>query len=172
MESFEASAGALVGLAIGDALGAPVEFTGSVAEMVDRLGPFGGWRLVGPVAAITDDTQMTLALGRALVVAAEAGITPASVEASVRAEFVAWLHSPDNDRAPGMTCLDACGRLEQGLAWVDATVAGSKGCGANMRVAPVGLLRHGWGALADDDLTPLAQFTRRYPRASDGSGGG
>ncbi|GAB3850260.1 hypothetical protein GCM10027610_074940 [Dactylosporangium cerinum] len=31
-------------------------------------------------------------------------------------------------------------RLAQGLPWVEATVAGSKGCGANMRVAPVGLV--------------------------------
>lgn len=41
---------------------------------------------------------------------------------------------------PGMTCLRACGELSLGAPWTAATVIGSKGCGANMRVAPVGLV--------------------------------
>jgi ADP-ribosylglycohydrolase len=53
---------------------------------------------------------------------------------------VAWLHDPDNNRAPGQTCLTACANLERGLRWQDATVLGSKGCGANMRVTPVALI--------------------------------
>jgi ADP-ribosylglycohydrolase len=57
-----------------------------------------------------------------------------------RRRFVDWLNSPDNNRAPGNTCLRACRDLEAGRPWVEATVAGSKGCGANMRVAPVGLV--------------------------------
>jgi ADP-ribosylglycohydrolase len=36
--------------------------------------------------------------------------------------------------------MSACRRLLHGDAWVEATVLNSKGCGANMRVAPVGLL--------------------------------
>lgn len=39
-----------------------------------------------------------------------------------------------------MTCLRACGELAKGGPWQAATVAGSKGCGANMRVTPVGLV--------------------------------
>jgi ADP-ribosylglycohydrolase len=39
-----------------------------------------------------------------------------------------------------MTCLRSCERLRDGRRWQDATDVGSKGCGANMRVAPVGLL--------------------------------
>jgi ADP-ribosylglycohydrolase len=51
------------------------------------------------------------------------------------------MNSPDNNRAPGMTCLSACRRLmDKAMPWQKATVLSSKGCGANMRVAPVGLL--------------------------------
>jgi ADP-ribosylglycohydrolase len=54
--------------------------------------------------------------------------------------FVEWAHSPENNRAPGMTCLRACGGLAEGRPWIEATQPGSKGCGANMRVTPVGLV--------------------------------
>jgi ADP-ribosylglycohydrolase len=127
----------LFGLAYGDALGKPTEFM-TVAEIRERYGPAGPRELSGDPALVTDDTQMTLAVGRALLAASAP--TPEVLEPLFRAEFVAWASSPDNNRAPGMTCLRACGDLSRGLPWTQATVAGSKGCGANMRVAPVGLV--------------------------------
>jgi ADP-ribosylglycohydrolase len=54
--------------------------------------------------------------------------------------FVAWYLSPENNRAAGMTCMTACRNLHEGWAWQEATRTGSKGCGANMRVMPVGVL--------------------------------
>jgi ADP-ribosylglycohydrolase len=39
-----------------------------------------------------------------------------------------------------MTCLRACEALSRGGVWQAASEVGSKGCGANMRVAPVGLV--------------------------------
>ncbi|WKE72467.1 ADP-ribosylglycohydrolase family protein [Streptomyces sp. WP-1] len=131
--------GSLLGLALGDALGFPTEFT-KVPEILARFGP---WREM-PLARrafVSDDTQMTLALGRGLRTAMERGrLAPKRLERPVREEFVDWYHSPDNDRAPGNTCLTACRLLEDGgRAWQDASRLGSKGCGANMRVAPIGL---------------------------------
>lgn len=54
--------GCLIGGAVGDALGAPVEFL-STAEIVARFGPQGIEELAeayGRVGAITDDTQMSM----------------------------------------------------------------------------------------------------------------
>lgn len=137
------ASGCMFGLAYGDALGAPTEFLG-MAEIVGRYGPGGPRDLTGDPALVTDDTQMTLAVARALreVTAGPGGgpPTPARVEPALRAQFVRWWSSPDNDRAPGATCLRACERLASGMPWRRATVEGSKGCGANMRVAPVGLV--------------------------------
>jgi ADP-ribosylglycohydrolase len=53
-----------------------------------------------------------------------------------------------------MTCLRACGLLAEGRSWIEASQIGSKGCGANMRVAPVGLVP----GLSDDELAGGAQL--------------
>ncbi|MFG2166784.1 ADP-ribosylglycohydrolase family protein [Micromonospora chersina] len=139
------AAGSLFGLAYGDALGKPTEFL-TVAEIVRRYGPAGPRELTGDPALVTDDTQMALAVAWALHDAP--AFTAEAVEPLLRRRFLDWAVSPDNNRAPGMTCLRACAELDRGTRWQDATVAGSKGCGANMRVTPVGLL--------DVDLDTLA----------------
>lgn len=129
--------GSLYGLAYGDALGKPTEFL-TVDEIVQRYGPAGPRALTGDPALVTDDTQMALAVAWALHEAP--ALTPDTVEPLLRRRFVDWSVSPENDRAPGMTCLRACAELARGVRWQEATQAGSKGCGANMRVTPVGLL--------------------------------
>lgn len=139
------AAGSLLGLAYGDALGKPTEFL-TLAEIERRYGPTGPRDLVGDPALVTDDTQMALAVGWALHDAP--AYTPEVVEPLLRQRFLAWAASPDNNRAPGMTCLRACAELSRGLPWQQASQVESKGCGANMRVTPVGLL--------DVDLDTLA----------------
>lgn len=133
--------GTLLGLAIGDAIGRVTEF--KTVEAIANDWP--DWRqLPLPTKAlITDDTQMTLALARGLRTALARGpLTPLRLERPVREEFVGWWRSPDNNRAPGMTCLRACERLShEKFRWQQASDVGSKGCGANMRVAPIGLIR-------------------------------
>ncbi|MGY0005518.1 ADP-ribosylglycohydrolase family protein, partial [Micromonospora sp. I033] len=131
------ASGSFFGLAYGDALGKPTEFL-TVAEIVRRYGPAGPRELAGDPALVTDDTQMALAVAWALHDAP--AWTAEAVEPLLRRRFLDWAVSPDNNRAPGMTCLRACAELDRGTRWQDATVAGSKGCGANMRVTPVGLL--------------------------------
>jgi ADP-ribosylglycohydrolase len=132
-----AASGCLFGLAYGDALGKPTEFM-TVADIHVRYGPAGPRDLEGDPALVTDDTQMALAVGQALLAAS----TPTAevLEPLLRLRFLEWAASPDNNRAPGVTCLRACGELSRGVPWTQATVVGSKGCGANMRVAPVGLV--------------------------------
>lgn len=145
------ASGCLFGLAYGDALGAPTEFM-SYDRIVARYGPGGPTE---PEWAVTDDTQMTLAVAGALADAlAEGPLTAATLEPRLRERYVRWLRDPENNRAPGTTCLRACERLEAGLRWVAATVPGSKGCGANMRVAPVGLVP----GLADEQRAGAAQL--------------
>lgn len=142
----------LFGLAFGDALGAATEFM-NVDEIIRRFPPDGPHDLTGTPARVTDDTQMTLAVGEALL-QAELPYTITTVEPHLRRAFIEWSISPDNTRAPGITCMRACANLERGLPWYEATVANSKGCGANMRVAPVGLLP----GITSETRATLAQF--------------
>ena len=131
------ASGSLFGLAYGDALGKPTEFM-EYADIVAQYGPAGPRELDGDPALVTDDTQMALAVGEAL--AEVDSPTPEAFEPVLRRNFLAWAVSPDNNRAPGMTCLLACEALADGRPWQAATQIGSKGCGANMRVTPVGLV--------------------------------
>jgi ADP-ribosylglycohydrolase len=82
-------------------------------------------------AVVSDDTQMSLAVWRAL---GESEPVGAFVD-----EFLAWRVDPDNTRAPGNTCLSALGAIAAGASWLEATVLGSKGCGTVMRAPWIGL---------------------------------
>ena len=141
MELVDRFRGSMLGLAIGDALGHPTEFIASVDRIRAKYGPEGirAFAASGSHAAgtFTDDTQMTIAVARAL---ARAG--KQSVDDLMRVtgeEFVAWAQHPSNNRAPGGTCLAGCRNLANGAPWRQAGVKESKGCGAAMRAAPVGL---------------------------------
>jgi ADP-ribosylglycohydrolase len=149
-----AATGSLLGLALGDALGFPTEFN-DVRSILAKCGPWREMELPQQ-AFVSDDTQMTLALGRGLRTAMDRGVLePTRLEPSVREEFVDWYQSPENNRAPGRTCMTACRLLkEQGRAWQDASQIDSKGCGANMRVAPVGLAP----GLSDEQRAGAAQL--------------
>mgnify|MGYP001795954114 CR=1 FL=1 len=154
-------AGAILGMAIGDGLGYPAEFL-KREEIKGKLLENGFLHPNDAYIEVTDDTQMALAVAKALHWAQDAGLE--SLEVSLRKYFVAWLNDPANNRAPGMTCLASCERLEKGVPWLEATDKSSKGSGANMRVLPVGL----W-APSGNLLAKVAQFqaaiTHGHPTA-------
>jgi ADP-ribosylglycohydrolase len=135
----EQALGMIYGLALGDALGAPVEFLSSKG-IRERYGPAGIQDLPEP-ARYTDDTQMTLAVAEALVAAV--GRDLGGIMDAVSREFVSWLHSPENNRSPGGSCLYGARQLEAGVPWWQSGKPNSKGCGAVMRVAPIGFLYQG-----------------------------
>lgn len=161
----QAATGALTGLALGDALGFPTEFN-DVPSILAKCGPWREMELPSPVI-VTDDTQMTLALGRGIRAAMDRGVLgPQAMAEAVRREFIAWNRSPENNRAPGNTCLRACALLEHSdRPWQDASQTESKGCGANMRVAPLGLVP----GLSDEQRAGAAQLqsalTHGHPTA-------
>src|SRR5471030_1817571 len=90
---------AFLGFAIGDALGATVEFMtkGEIAALygTHRNIIGGGWLSLSP-GQVTDDTEMALALGRSLVRCGELNIR------DVCDEFAAWLKAGPID--VGNTC--------------------------------------------------------------------
>jgi ADP-ribosylglycohydrolase len=169
MTTVDRVAGCLLGGAVGDALGAPVEFL-SLAEIRRRHGAAGIIALApayGRLGAITDDTQMTMwtaeGLLRAYARGSQKGIV--SVAGQVHRAYLRWLQT-QGERSEHPAFGDATRPRDNG--WL-TTVAGlrhrrgpgntclsslrsnqvgsvehpineSKGCGGVMRVAPVGLL--------------------------------
>ena len=126
--------GSLIGGAVGDALGYPVEFVYSFKEIQDRYGERGITRMdtkqhwlgedeqVGK-AVVSDDTQMTLFTANGVLNAKRSGmpgtigITNAYVEwyltqigkDSIRFHdcWIAWLPELNRRRAPGATCISS-----------------------------------------------------------------
>nr|WP_026414940.1 ADP-ribosylglycohydrolase family protein [Actinomadura oligospora] len=154
MTRVKRASGSLFGLAYGDALGAPTEFLG-MKQIHKRYGFDGPRDFERTPALVTDDTQMALAVAEGLVDALRnPPFTADLVTPMWRRRFIDWLHDPENNRAPGNTCLRACEGLDRGLPWQQATLMGSKGCGANMRVTPIGLAP----GLGDDQRAGAAQL--------------
>ena len=153
--------GCLLGGAIGDALGAPVEFWST--DRIARECPDGVRTYLTSVygdalGLITDDTQMTLFTLEGLLRASEDASLDPLVE--VHRSYVQWWHTQMLDgppesvvpgtlaaeawlysrRAPGVTCMSALRQTaEDGLLGSPAT-NDSKGCGAVMRSAPFALV--------------------------------
>lgn len=154
--------GCLLGGAVGDALGAPIEFM-DLRKIRRQFGPAGvtGFEpAFGRRGAITDDTQMTLFTAEALLRAQHGreGRGTASLSALAWGAYQRWLSTQGEPavtsgapgwlvgipglhsrRAPGNTCLAALRGGKVGTA--GAPINDSKGCGGVMRIAPVGLAR-------------------------------
>jgi len=125
--------GALIGTAIGDALGRPVESV-TPARIQARYGelrdfvPRRGWN-AGPVGTFTDDTQLTLWTARALLAAGDDH--PADFGRILTEQL-------DSIRGIGMATRRAIIRLIEGKPWWRSGVP-SAGNGVAMRISPLGL---------------------------------
>jgi len=159
--------GCLLGGAVGDALGSPLEFM-PLEEIVQNWGADGPGDLVDggfPAGSFTDDTQMTLFVAEGVIRSLNFrslhdDVPPIEIlldshrrwlstqgrlplgESGGGAALTSWLteiSELNEERAPGNTCITA---LESGeLGSLGNPLNDSKGCGGVMRVAPVGL---GW----------------------------
>jgi len=156
------TAGALFGLAIGDALGAEIEFL-TLDTIRYRHPPNGPLEPPGDPARVTDDTQLALAVAEALI-AAPKPLAPSSLADALCTAFKAWFNAPENNRAPDSACLNSCEALENDTPWPEAGDISSMSSGANMRVAPVGLL--GLDAMTQSAVAQLqAAITHCHPVA-------
>ncbi|WP_142847785.1 ADP-ribosyl-[dinitrogen reductase] hydrolase [Telmatospirillum sp. J64-1] len=124
--------GAYLGLAVGDALGATVEFM-TKAEIQEMYGVHcrmigGGWLRL-KAGQVTDDTQMSLHLGRALLASGGWNLR------AVCEEFAAWLKGKPVD--VGNTCRRGIRRYITEGSMQTPYHDGDAGNGAAMRNLPV-----------------------------------
>jgi|GEM_PF-1605902 len=184
--------GCLMGGAIGDALGAPIEFL-SISQIQSKYGPKGIDSYVefgDGTGEFTDDTQMTLFTAEGLLRAwhrsMQRGIGGAE-GTIVYQSYLRWLHTQDfpiqAKPMPGVYDIEkgwlikrkelykrrapgntCLSSLASGkVGTVEQPINDSKGCGTVMRMAPVGLIFSDDMELAFDMGCKLSALTHGHP---------
>ena len=182
--------GSLIGGAIGDALGYPVEFIYSFGEIQKRYGERGITRLdtrqhwldeteQAGKAVVSDDTQMTLFTANGLLNAKKQGI---SLKYGICRAYIEWYltqigkKSPkykdcwisdvpelNHRRAPGNTCMSSLDDIYRGKDPMN----NSKGCGGVMRIAPIPLYAAVQNRMSIEEADLLAaeaaEITHQHP---------
>ncbi|MEE8471477.1 MAG: ADP-ribosylglycohydrolase family protein [Dehalococcoidia bacterium] len=163
--------GCLVGLAVGDSLGAPMEgmsrvgIEGRYGRVTEMLG--GGWHGLEP-GGCTDDTAMMLCIARSIV---EKGHFDPQ---DVAAKFLHWF-----DAGPigiGRTTWVALSEMKGGASWEEAgkiahqRLGGmSAGNGSVMRCGPIGLLDFDNHERLVEDSIGSSRITHWDPQACWGA---
>jgi ADP-ribosyl-[dinitrogen reductase] hydrolase len=150
--------GAYLGLAVGDALGATVEFM-LPREIQHQYGTHrdiigGGW-LKLKAGRVTDDTEMSLALGRALI--ASRGWDTTAVADS----FAAWLKSHPVDI--GNTCRRGIQRYMMDGSLSGPVSEADGGNGAAMRMLPLVMATLNDDAAFCRQMLEQAHITHNHP---------
>ncbi|MDJ0321608.1 ADP-ribosylglycohydrolase family protein [Pseudarthrobacter sp. PS3-L1] len=188
--------GCLLGGALGDALGYPVEQR-SLADIrqlfgVDGLATLNDLAVDGGTPGFSDDTQLTLYTVDGLVEALEwanDGIG-ADVNACLWLAYLRWLatqgepapvHAPHPQprwidgqavlrqrRGPGRACISGLATGEMGTASRPVNPQ-AKGCGTVMRSAPFGLIPHIDASTAARLSSDAASLTHGHPAARQAS---
>ncbi len=185
--------GCLQGGAIGDALGAPIEFY-SLDEIRTRFGKKGIKDYIeyqGNKGEFTDDTQMTLFTAEALLRGEYRSVfngIKGTLNALAHQSYLRWLHTQDipasyQNENEGNYDIErgwlmkqkelnkkrAPGKtvlaaLQGGRAGrINNPINNSKGCGTVMRIAPVGLMYYGNRKKAFTIACDFAAITHGHP---------
>lgn len=148
--------GCLIGAAIGDALGAPLEMMskeeifrtyGRIDKFVRATASHQNRYLIP--GQYTDDTQLTLALAKSII--DRKGFSPENFAG----KLIAWYEGSDK-RSAGKATLKACKALSKGIPYDRSGVKGSMGNGTAMRASPLGLFY---------SLSPNQPLSRNFAKA-------
>lgn len=150
--------GAMLGMAAGDALGAPVEFmtTGEISARYGSLNEMvgGGWLRLKP-GQVTDDTEMSLCIARAVCREGKWDIK------SIADSFVGWLRSKPVD--VGDTCRRGIRNYMLHGALETAPNRWDAGNGALMRMVPVAIFSCNDDELLERCVIEQAHITHNNP---------
>ena len=151
----------MLGVAVGDALGAPVEgFDGASAR---RFYEERSWKMVS--GKYTDDTEMTIGVAESLI--ACKGFNGAHLAQQ-------FLRNYNESRGYGPGTREVLKMLSEGVSWKEASRKifggeGSYGNGAAMRIAPVGLLYHEDAEKLREVAFKVSEITHAHELAKEGA---
>lgn len=170
MEKEQQFIGCLLGCAIGDALGAPIENWSreKILELDNLTGYFRECHHKSrdkpfPLGQCTDDTQLTIALVKGILSSGDVD------GGAIASEFVKLWQSGEIV-GQGKVADNAVKRLIEGVSWDEAALIDDKPWnGAAMRMAPVGLWDHERAENLEDDVYKASVITHRHPKAISGA---
>lgn len=125
----------MLGLAIGDGVGYPIEFQQAKAIKHKQIGK-------AKKLYYSDDTQMSIATAKGIL--RFCNFEHAEVNECIRREYLVWYKTQidpkqfDQCRAPGGACMTALSK--GGFGTVKNRINDKRGCGTTMRVAPIGIV--------------------------------
>jgi ADP-ribosylglycohydrolase len=159
--------GAVIGQAVGDALGFPLEgLPPDITALATASRPLAFRRHAAgafPLGQYTDDTQMMRAVLESIVERGD--VDPADV-----ATRFGELWATSAIVGQGTTCREAVLRVLSGVPWDQAGIgAPHAGNGSAMRTAPIGLLRWNDHEALVRDAETVSSITHRDPRCLAGS---
>jgi ADP-ribosylglycohydrolase len=185
--------GCLVGGAVGDALGAPIEFNSisAIRAIYGEQGIVDFVEFPGNTGEFTDDTQMALftaeGLLRAIHRETQKGIGGALL-AIMHHSYLRWLHtqgiSVNKGNIPdGVYDIEKGWLLQQSILFkqrapgttivsalssghrgeIEKPINNSKGCGTVMKIAPVGLIFYGHNKAAFKTGCEISAITHGHP---------
>lgn len=155
MDAAERARGCLVGLALGDALGFPLEGL-SERRIARRFGRLERFAFLGSRGYVSDDTELSVLAGEALL-AAEGDPAGAAREFGKRLVGWFWWFPPGLGMATMRAAWNWTLGRQRGIA--------SAGNGAAMRAAPLGL----WPGRPRPLVEALSRTTHTDPRAVHGA---
>lgn len=141
--------GCIYGLAIGDALGYPIEFytANKIKYTFGEVDDFEETSINDFKKGIySDDTQMSISTAEGILNGKDINDRH-TILSSILNEYIKWYHSQkeeENFRCPGNTCMSSLKEIIDDELTYDMLIQNplndSKGCGGIMRVAPIGLV--------------------------------
>jgi poly(ADP-ribose) glycohydrolase ARH3 len=147
--------GCMLGLALGDAMGAPFEG--------DPPGP-KPLHMLPPILLYTDDTEMAIGVAESL--AASGGLDPDHMAQRFAGNF-------NPARGYGRGTIEVIGLIRKGVHWGTANrrvfPEGSFGNGAAMRAAPVGLFFSGNADKLKEAAYGASAITHAHPLGKEGA---
>ena len=175
----------LLGGAIGDALGNPIEFD-SISNIIRKYGKNGIQDLLvnlKGIAEVTDDTQMTMYTADGIIKSLLKTFDKNKLPdlKTIFESYKLWLNTQNYNtniqkgkgwiselqdlyatRAPGLTCMSAIRGNVPGT--IEKPINNSAGCGGVMRVAPAGLVYYEKPEMAFKVGADCAALTHSNPR--------
>jgi poly(ADP-ribose) glycohydrolase ARH3 len=154
--------GALIGSAVGDALGAPVE--GWSMKMISSVyGEETGWKMI--YGRYTDDTEMMIGVAESLI--EHKGFNGANMARR-------FIQNYDARRGYGPGSKEALKRIRDGASWEEASEnlfggEGSYGNGAAMRIAPIGILYYDNGDKVREIAYKSSHITHSHELGKEGA---